>query len=328
MSSLLTSFWISMSPGGLPEQKTTCSYPQPTNPPTFPSIQYINKALPASYDLPPKTGDVKISAWNITSLKSACDKKHGSGFRGYMDKEDADIMILTETKRNDSSPIPEDVFLKEKYPFQEWAFCSKKGYAGTAVLSKVKPITKSVDLVVKGERITGRIVQMEFPSLFLIGTYAPNASEGLKNMQGKKDWNVAFEAKLRELDAIKPVVWGGDINVVASGNDISNAAKGWNKLPGWTQDELDGYMSQLNPSSESGHQPLVDAWREIHGPDEVQYSFHSKRSLQREKGLGWRLDTFVVSKRLQERVKACEIRREIFGPSDHVPVVIELSGSL
>ena len=113
----------------------------------------------------------------------------------------------------------------------------------------------------------------QYPSLYLIGTYAPNASEKLKNMSGKIAWNTAFEAKLRELDAVKPVVWGGDINVVATGNDISDAEKGWNKLPGWTKEEVDGFNAQLNPSSESGHKPMKDAWREVHGPDEVQYSF-------------------------------------------------------
>jgi AP endonuclease-1 len=154
---------------------------------------------------------------------------------GYMEQEDADILILTETKRNDMSPIPQDPALKKKYPYQKWAHSSVKGYAGTAILSKVEPLTKSINLTVKGEVVTGRLVCLEYPSLFLIGTYAPNASDKLKNLQGKVDWNEAFEAKLRELDAVKPVVWGGDINVVASGRDISDPEKGWNKLPGWTE---------------------------------------------------------------------------------------------
>jgi AP endonuclease-1 len=127
-------------------------------------------------------------------------------------------------------------------------------------------------------------------------------------MAGKIAWNVAFEAKLRSLDALKPVVWGGDINVVATGNDISDAEKGWNKLPGWTRQEVDGFNAQLNPEEGSGHGKLKDAWREVHGPDEVQYSFHSKRVLQREKQKGWRLDTFVVSERMMPRVRGCEIR--------------------
>ncbi|KAL7414527.1 Endonuclease/exonuclease/phosphatase [Mrakia frigida] len=305
-------------------------HPQPSpNAPHYPEKIYINKELPEEYELPEKTeGCVKIAAWNITSLKSACDPKNGSGFMGYMEKEDADIMILTETKRNNNDPVPQDKALREKYPHQKWANSIQKGYAGTVILSKFKPLTSSIDIEVAGSKVTGRIVTMEFPNVYLIGTYAPNASEGLKNMEGKVAWNKAFEELLRELDAKKPVIWGGDINVVATGNDISDPAKGWNKLPGWTRLEVDGYNAQLNPPAESGHKPLVDAWRQIHGPDEVQYSFHSKRVLQREKQKGWRLDTFVVSERLMERVKVCEIRREVFGPSDHVPVVLEIAGEL
>ncbi|KAA1075252.1 hypothetical protein PGT21_032209 [Puccinia graminis f. sp. tritici] len=147
----------------------------------------------------------------------------------------------------------------------------------------------------------------------------------IKFMDRKKEWNVAFEKYLRELDAKKPVVWGGDINCALSEKDIRNAASNWNKTAGYTQEECDGLNSQLSPPQDSGHEKLVDVWRELNPDLEGHYTYFSYRFGCREKGIGWRIDAFIVSQRVFESVKTCEIRQECYGASDHVPIVIEIA---
>ncbi|ORY59440.1 Endonuclease/exonuclease/phosphatase [Leucosporidium creatinivorum] len=268
-------------------------------------------------------GSVRLSAWNVCGIK-ACDKK---GFRSYLEAEDADIIILTETKSVD----PQIKELDDRYEHRYWGTDPKKGYAGTAVLSKIKPVSVVFGLPGTKEpqaNSAGRCVTLEFENSYVVGTYVPNAGAKLANLDKKEAWNEAFEAYLRELDAKKAVIWGGDLNVVPTETDVRNWKTNYNKTAGATQQEIDGFEKQLNPSAESGHKPLKDAWRQLH-PDAVgYYTYFSARFQCREKGIGWRLDSFVVSERLMEKVKQCEIRLEIYGASDHVPVVLDIEGPL
>ncbi|KAI9064418.1 hypothetical protein FKP32DRAFT_1675914 [Trametes sanguinea] len=286
--------------------------------------QPTNKVLPVHVEFAPKAeGAVRIATWNICGLAAASKK----GFKYYVEAEDPDILILTETKVNND---PVDPALTNRYPYRYWSISSKKTYSGTAVLSKIEPL--SVDYTLPGHpdptSVKGRIVTLEFPSCYLVGTYVVNAGTGLKTLDAKKEWNKHFEAYIRELDKKQPVIWAGDLNVAPTELDLANPKTNWNKTPGYTEAETSSYARILNTSGDEPDAPkFVDVWRQRH-PSLRHYTYFSYRFNCREKGIGWRLDMFVVSERLAERVKMCEIRSEIYGASDHCPVVMEVEGPL
>ncbi|KAI0647035.1 Endonuclease/exonuclease/phosphatase [Trametes meyenii] len=249
------------------------------------------------------------------------------GFKSYVDAEDPDVLVLTETKVNNA---PADPALADRYPHRYWSIADKKTYSGTAILSKVEPL--SVDYTLPGHpdpsSVKGRIVTLEFASYYLVGTYVVNAGTGLKTLDAKKEWNTHFEAYIRALDAKKPVIWTGDLNVAPTALDLTNPKPNWNKTPGYTEAETSSFARILNASGEEPDAPkFVDVWRKTH-PALKHYTYFSYRFSCREKGIGWRLDMFVLSERLVERVKMCEIRSDIYGASDHCPVVMEVESPL
>ncbi|KAF8917400.1 Endonuclease/exonuclease/phosphatase [Mucidula mucida] len=283
-----------------------------------------NKTLPVSISFPAKTdGALRIAAWNICGL-AASQKK---GFKFYVEAEDPDVLVLTETKVNNE---PVDPALKARFPHCYWAISATKTYSGTAILSKHEPI--SVDKTLPGHPdpslVKGRIVTLEFPSCYLVATYVPNAGAGLKTLDVKKEWNVHFTRYIRDLDKKKPVMWTGDLNVAPTEIDLANAKTNWNKTAGYTEAETTAFKEILNPSEEAdAEHKFVDVWRKLH-PDDKHYTYWSYRFNCRYKGIGWRLDFFVLSERLVDRVKMCEIRSEIWGASDHCPLVMEIDGQL
>ncbi|KAG9106331.1 hypothetical protein FRC07_008869 [Ceratobasidium sp. 392] len=213
---------------------------------TTSAYPWTNKGIPESVSFPSAGDKIRISAWNVCGL-TACWKK---GFSKYVAAEDADILVLTETKVSDK---PADPLLAKKYPHQYWSMAGKKGYAGTAVLSKHKPLSTSFTLdsdpslkpALDHEDVKGRLVTLEFENCWVIGTYVPNAGDGLKSMDRKVAWQVAFEAHLRKLDAIKPVIWTGDLNVAPTAKDLRNDKSNWNKTAGYTQQETSAFARVL-----------------------------------------------------------------------------------
>jgi exodeoxyribonuclease III len=160
----------------------------------------------------------------------------------------------------------------------------------------------------------GRVVCAEFDDVFIVTAYTPNSSSGLKRLPFRAEWDVAFARFIATLDAEKPVVVCGDLNVAHAPIDLARPAANYNKTPGYTQVEIDGMTALLK-------QGLSDAWREQH-PEETKYSWWSYRGGAREKNVGWRLDYTLVSDRFMERVVATDIRTEVTG-SDHCPVVLD-----
>ncbi|KAI0747276.1 Endonuclease/exonuclease/phosphatase [Irpex lacteus] len=289
------------------------------------SGQPTNKVLPVNISFAPKhEGALRIATWNICGLAAASKK----GFKYYVEAEDADILVLTETKVNDA---PLDPALTQRYPHRYWAISEKKTYSGTAILSKVKPL--SVDYTLPGHPDSkiykGRIITLEFENTYVIGTYVVNAGQGLKTLDEKKAWNLHFEKYIQELDKKKPVIWTGDLNVAPTDKDLSNPKPNWNKTPGYTEAETSLFARILEPpdAEESGAKKMVDVWRHLH-PELKHYTYFSYRQDCRRKGVGWRLDTFVLSERIVDKVKMCEIRSEIYGASDHCPVVLEIEEGL
>ncbi|KAL5635596.1 hypothetical protein ACGC1H_004410 [Rhizoctonia solani] len=223
---------------------------------------WTNKGIPDTLSFSPSGDKIRISAWNVCGLNACCKK----GFSRYIEAEDADIIILTETKVNDQ---PSDPLLTKKYPHQYWSKSAKKGYAGTAVLSKHKPISVSYALdpsvnaasgapKLDEDDVKGRLVTLEFERCWVIGTYVPNAGEALKSMDRKIGWQVAFEAHLRKLDVVKPVIWAGDLNVAPTAMDLRNDKSNWNKTAGYTEQETSAFKRVLaGPPAESPTQIAV-----------------------------------------------------------------------
>ncbi|EPQ58038.1 hypothetical protein GLOTRDRAFT_136836 [Gloeophyllum trabeum ATCC 11539] len=298
--------------------------------PTPENAQPTNKVLPTTISFPKKLeGTVRIATWNICGLAAAQKK----GFKYYVEAEDPDVLILTETKVNND---PVDPALASRFPHRHWAISDKKTYSGVALLSKVKPlsVTKTLPGHPHPTSVKGRILTAEFDNCYVVGTYVVNAGEKLKTLDAKKEWNTHFEAYIRELDGKKPVIWGGDLNVAPTELDLANPKRNWNKTAGYTEAETSSFARILNPpdrdsDSDSPGSPgkFVDIWRQLH-PTDKHYTYFSYRFNCRAKGLGWRIDMFVVSQRISDRVKMCEIRSEIYGASDHCPVVLEIEGGL
>ncbi|KAH7929707.1 hypothetical protein BV22DRAFT_1142070 [Leucogyrophana mollusca] len=285
-----------------------------------PNGQPTNKVLPVDISFPPRVeGTLRLATWNICGLATSQKK----GFKYYVEAEDPDILVLTETKVNN---IPVDPALTARFPHCTWSISDKKTYSGTAVLSKYKPL--SVDTTLPGHpdptSVKGRIVTVEFEGCYVIATYVVNAGQGLKTLGAKNIWNQHFETYIRDLDKKKPVIWMGDLNVAPTAIDLANPKTNWNKTPGYTKDETEAFKNVLEPpESATDAGKFVDVWRQRH-PEDHHYTYFSYRFNCRSKGLGWRLDMYVLSERLVERVKMCEIRSEIYGASDHVPVVMEI----
>ncbi|KAF8350575.1 Endonuclease/exonuclease/phosphatase [Amanita rubescens] len=286
------------------------------------TAQPTNKVLPIDIKFPPRVnGRLRLSTWNIAGW-SASQKK---GFKYYVEAEDPDILVLTELKLNDP---PADPAVQKRFPHCYWSFASKKSYAGTAVLSKIKPLNVTYELPGHPDpaSVKGRLITLEFPNMYLVNTYVVNAGTGLKTLDAKNEWNLHFTKYIRDLEKQKPVIWAGDLNVAPTELDLSNAKKNWNKTAGYTEAETSAFKNILNPPDEN-EPKFVDVWRRLH-PQDRHYSYFSYRFNCRVKGIGWRLDMFVASEQLLDRVKMCEIRSEIYGASDHCPVVMEMEGDL
>ncbi|WFD27874.1 DNA-(apurinic or apyrimidinic site) lyase [Malassezia nana] len=277
-----------------------------------------NAQLPSgALQLAPRDAShVRLLIWNITSLKSSDNK----GLMKYLRAENADVAILSETKVNEKPSHPD---IDAMYPHQYWGIGEKKGYAGIAVLSKSKPIHVEYGLPGFDDPSTrGRLLTVEFAHTVIVGTYAVNAGDNLKTLDTKNLWNKALEKHLQSLPSDKDVVWCGDLNVVWDDRDLAGASKKWNKAAGYTQAECDAHRRVLAVND------MCDAWRELH-PDAVgHYTYYGWRGNCRARGAGWRIDSFIVSRKALPRVHACEIRHEIYGASDHVPVVADLTGPL
>lgn len=256
---------------------------------------------------------MRLATWNVNGIRAIVKKDFTDSIR----KLSADVIGFQETKAQDDQ-VREALFglegLEEYQVFSSSAV--KKGYSGTAILSKITPIRVNAGLGIKELDTEGRVLHAEFEKFHFVTVYTPNSSSGLKRLPFRMQWDVAFKAYLNKLDATKPVVCCGDLNVAHQPIDLARPEANYNKTPGYTQDEIDGFASLLQGTS------FVDTWRHLH-PDEVAYSWWSYRGGAREKNVGWRLDYMLSSQRLMPSVQSAEIHRFIEG-SDHCPVSLDL----
>lgn len=251
---------------------------------------------------------MKFISWNVNGLR-ACIKK---GFYDFLAASDADIICLQETKMQ-----PGQAEIATPGYLQYWNSAEKKGYSGTAVFTRKEPLSVAYDIgdpVHVGE---GRAITLEFEDLYLVTVYTPNSQEGLVRLPYRMEWEDAFRAYLLTLDAKKPVVVCGDLNVAHQEIDLKNPKT--NRGNAGFSDEERAKMSQLLSSG------FTDTFRYLHPDATGAYSWWSYRFKAREKNAGWRIDYFLVSDRLQPRIQEAAILSDVQG-SDHCPVSLLLTG--
>ena len=249
---------------------------------------------------------MKFVSWNVNGLR-ACLKK---GFLDFYRQEAPDFCCLQETKMEQGQA---DVELNEGV-LEFWNSAEKKGYSGTAVFTPHQPVAVAYGMDKDRHDHEGRLITLEYEGFYLVCCYTPNSQDGLKRLDYRMEWEDAFRAYLLALDAKKPVILCGDLNVAHTEMDIKNAKT--NRMSAGFTDQERAKMTELLAAG------FADSFRVVH-PDEVKYSWWSYRFHAREKNAGWRIDYFIVSRRIADRIRAAEIHNEIFG-SDHCPVELQI----
>ncbi len=244
---------------------------------------------------------MKLISWNVNGLRAVYKK----GFSEVFDALDADIFCLQETKMQEGQ-------LELNLPgyIQFWCSAERKGYSGTAVFSKKEPLSVSYNLGIEEHDQEGRVITLEFEDFYFVCVYTPNSGSELKRLDYRMDWDDAFRAYVGELDEKKPVVVCGDLNVAHNEIDLRNPETN-RRSAGFTDEEREKFTMLLD----SG---FSDSFRLLY-PDTVKYSWWSYRTRARERDAGWRIDYFLVSDRIKEKIEDALIFNEIEG-SDHCPV--------
>ncbi|ADL53777.1 exodeoxyribonuclease III [Clostridium cellulovorans] len=245
---------------------------------------------------------MKLISWNVNGIRACVEK----GFLDFFKSVDADIFCLQETKLQQGQ-IDLDLEGYEQY----WNYAEKKGYSGTAVFTKEKPLSASYGLNIEEHDKEGRVITLEYDDFYLVTVYTPNSKEELARLEYRMEWEDAFRAYLKKLEKNKPVIVCGDLNVAHKEIDLKNP-KTNRKNPGFSDEER-AKFSELLASG------FIDTYRYFYPDKEGAYSWWSYRFNARTKNAGWRIDYFVISEELKDKLVSAEIHNEILG-SDHCPV--------
>ena len=249
---------------------------------------------------------MKLISWNVNGLRAAVTK----GFIDSFNELDADIFCLQETKLQ-----PHQIELELPGYEQFWNSAVKKGYSGTAVFTRIKPIAVTNGIGIEEHDQEGRVITAEYNNFYLVCCYTPNSQRELARLDYRMTWEDAFRAYLLALDKKKPVILCGDLNVAHNEIDLKNPKT--NRKNAGFSDEERAKMTEL---LESG---FTDTFRYLY-PDAVdEYSWWSYMGKARDRNVGWRIDCFITSKRLDDKIKAAKIHQQIFG-SDHCPVELDI----
>lgn len=252
---------------------------------------------------------MKIISFNVNGIRAIMQKSFAQDMRDV----NADVICLQETKATVDQVQEAVAVLGDYHVYANEA--ERKGYSGTAILSKEKPLNVTFDIGHGDHDNEGRVTCAEFNDFFLVTVYVPNSGSELLRLGYRQTWDKDFLAYLKQLETKKPVVVCGDFNVAHKAVDLARPKQNYNKAAGYMQEEIDG----MDAFTSNG---LVDTFRALNG-DEVKYSWWSYRAGARGKNIGWRIDYFLVSERFMPQVKTASIYNEIMG-SDHCPVGIEL----
>lgn len=248
---------------------------------------------------------MKFISWNVNGFRACLNK----GFGDFFKDVDADFFCIQETKMQ-----PGQADFDTPGYFQYWYSAEKKGYSGTAVFTKHEPLSVSYGLGIEEHDHEGRAITLEYDDYYLLCVYTPNAQRELARLSYRMEWEDALREYMKNLDSKKPVIYCGDLNVAHEEIDLKNPKT--NHFSAGFSDQERGKFTELLNSG------FADTFRSLY-PEEVKYSWWSYMFKSREKNVGWRIDYFVVSDRIMEKVKDSFILNEIMG-SDHCPVGIEI----
>lgn len=253
---------------------------------------------------------MKLVSWNVNGIRAAIKKDFMASFASM----DTDVLCLQETKAQDEQVLEALADVEGYHIVTNSAI--KKGYSGTAILSRNKALSVVMDMDIAEHDQEGRVIAAEFEQFYLVTVYTPNSGSELKRLDYRQRWDADFLAYLKQLEQSKPVVVCGDLNVAHTDIDLARAKPNYNKSAGYTQREIDGIDNLIT----SG---FIDTFRHVK-PDEIKYSWWSYRAGARGNNVGWRLDYFLSSAALKDNIQEADIYNDIFG-SDHCPVALTLN---
>lgn len=249
---------------------------------------------------------MKFISWNVNGLRAVA----GKGFPEIFKALDADFVCLQETKLQEGQ-----IDMEFEGYRSYWNYAVKKGYSGTVIYTRLEPVSVSCGMQNEEHDQEGRVITLEMPDFYLVNVYTPNSQDGLRRLDYRMKWEDHFRAYVSGLAGNKGVVICGDMNVAHEEIDLKNPST--NHLNAGFSDEERAKMSELLAAG------FHDSWREQH-PGEAKYSWWSYRMRARERNVGWRIDYFLVSDSLRERIETTDIHNEILG-SDHCPVELDLA---
>ncbi|MFF3102811.1 exodeoxyribonuclease III [Viridibacillus arvi] len=249
---------------------------------------------------------MKFVSWNVNGIR-ACLKK---GFLDYFNEMDADFFCIQESKCQDGQ-VELDLPGYEQY----WNYAERKGYSGTAIFTKHTPLSVKYGVGDQSTQEEGRIITLEYEDFYLVNVYTPNSKRDLARLDYRIEWEDELRDYLQSLDEVKPVIYCGDLNVAHEEIDIKNAKANIGNS-GFTEEER-GRMTTLLGSG------FTDTFRYLYPTQTDTYTWWSYMNKVRERNIGWRIDYFIVSDRLQEKIESAEVHASILG-SDHCPIVLKL----
>ena len=250
---------------------------------------------------------MKFISWNVNGLRAVVTK----GFEDIFRELDADFFCLQETKLQEGQ-----IDLSFDGYQSYWNYAEKKGYSGTAIFTKLPPLSVSYGIGIEEHDREGRVITLEYPDFYLVTVYTPNSQNELKRLDYRMQWEDDFLRYIKRLDEQKPVIFCGDLNVAHTEIDLKNP-KTNRRNAGFTDEEREKMTVALS----SG---FTDTWRNLNPDVEGVYSWWSYRFSARQKNAGWRIDYFIVSDRIMDKVEDAKIHTEIFG-SDHCPVELDIT---
>lgn len=249
---------------------------------------------------------MKLISWNVNGIRAAVNK----GFKDFFEQINADIFCIQETKCQ-----PDQIDLKFDGYYSFWNSAERKGYSGTAIFTKIEPKNVTYGIGIEEHDKEGRVITLEFEKFFMVNIYTPNAKRGLERLDYRQIWEDEIRKYLLMLNTTKPVIICGDLNVAHNEIDLKNAKSNKGNA-GFTDEERAKMTELLNAG-------FVDSFRYKYPDKTDAYSWWSYMGKAREKNVGWRIDYFIVSKSIEDKIKEANIYPEIFG-SDHCPIGLEI----
>jgi exodeoxyribonuclease-3 len=252
---------------------------------------------------------MRLVSWNVNGIRAAMKKDFSASLKSMK----TDVLCLQETKAQDDQVMVALEVIDGYHIYKNSAV--KKGYSGTAILSKKEPLAVSYDIGIEEHDQEGRVIAAEFEDYFLITVYTPNSGSELKRLSYRQKWDADFLDYIKKLEKQKPVIVCGDLNVAHKDIDLARPKPNYNKSAGYMQEEIDGLDNIVGAD-------FIDTFR-YKKPQEVKYSWWSYRAGARANNVGWRIDYFLTSPIFAEKIKSADILNDVMG-SDHCPVLLDL----